>query len=66
MEQASVRGFNDVKGCAAILRDRGGEIVGHPAAVPVAGVRTLREGQGVQFAALHRLKGLQAESVQGL
>jgi CspA family cold shock protein len=66
MEEGSVKWFNDAKGYGVILRDRGGDIFVHQAAILAAGVRTLQEGQRVQFAAIRGLKGLQAESVQGL
>ena len=66
MEEGSVKWFNDAKGYGVILRDKGGEIFVHQAAIFAAGIRTLHEGQRVQFAAIRSLKGLQAESVQGL
>ncbi|MGC2637668.1 MAG: cold shock domain-containing protein [Acidobacteriaceae bacterium] len=66
MEQGSVKWFSDVKGYGVILRDRGGEIFVHQGAILAVGVRTLQEGQRVEFAAIRGLKGLQAESVQGL
>lgn len=66
MEEGSVRWFNDAKGYGIIVRDRGGEIFVHQAAILSAGVRTLNAGQRVQFAVVRNLKGLQAESVRGL
>jgi CspA family cold shock protein len=66
MEQGSVKWFNDAKGYGVILRDRGGEIFVHHAEILAGGLPTLEEGQRVQFAAIRSLKGLQAESVQGL
>lgn len=66
MEKGSVKWFNDAKGYGVILRDRGGEIFVHQAAILAVGVQTLNQGQRVQFAAIRGLKGLQAENVQGL
>lgn len=66
MEQGSVKWFDDAKGYGIIRRDKGGEIFVHQAAIRVAGLQTLREGQRVVFAAIRSLKGLQAEDVQGL
>jgi cold shock protein len=66
MEKGSVKWFNDAKGYGVILRDQGGEIFVHQAAILAAGVRTLQQGQRVQFAAIRGLMGLQAEKVEGL
>jgi len=66
MEEGSVKWFNDAKGYGVILRDQGGEIFVHQAAILAAGVRTLHEGQRVQYAAIRGLKGLQAENVEEL
>ena len=66
MEEGSVKWFNDAKGYGVILRDRGGEIFVHQAAILAAAVRTLNEGQRVRFVAVRNLKGLQAESVRGV
>lgn len=66
MEQGSVKWFNDAKGYGVILRDKGGEIFVHQAALLVTGLQTLERGQRVQFAATRGLTGLQAEHVQGL
>jgi cold shock protein len=64
MEQGSVKWFNDGKGYGVIVRDNGGEIFVHQAAILAAGARTLHQGQRVQFSAVRGLKGLQAEEVQ--
>lgn len=66
MEQGSVKWFNDAKGYGVILRDQGGEIFVHLAAIVTADLKTLHEGQRVQYVAIRGLKGLQAEAVQGL
>lgn len=64
MEQGSVKWFNDTKGYGVIVRDNGGEIFVHHAAIVAGGLETLQEGQRVQYAANRGLKGLQAEHVQ--
>jgi CspA family cold shock protein len=66
VEQGSVKWFSDVKGYGVILRDRGGDIFVHRLEIAATGLKTLQEGQRVQFAAIRGLKGLQAEQVQGL
>jgi CspA family cold shock protein len=66
VELGSVKWFNDAKGYGVILRDQGGEIFVHLAAIVTADLQTLHEGQRVRFAANRGLKGLQAEDVQGL
>jgi CspA family cold shock protein len=66
MEQGSVKWFNDAKGYGVILRDQGGEIFVHLAAIVKPDSKTLQAGQRVQFAATRGWKGLQAENVQGI
>lgn len=66
MEQGRVKWFDGAKGYGVILRDQGGEIFVHQAAILTAGLQTLEEGQRVCFAAIRGLKGLQAENVQGI
>jgi CspA family cold shock protein len=66
VEEGSVKWFSEAKGYGVILRDKGGEIFVHQAAILAAGAGTLQEGQRVQYAAIRGLKGLQAENVQGL
>ncbi len=66
MEQGSIEWFNDAKGYGVILRDKGGEIFVHPAAILTGGLPALQQGKRVEFAAIRGLKGLQAENVQGL
>jgi CspA family cold shock protein len=66
MEMGSVKWFSDAKGYGVILRDKGGEIFVHQAALLATGLETLERGQRVQFAAIRGLTGLQAERVQGV
>lgn len=66
MEHGSVKWFDGAKGYGVILRDRGGEIFVHQAAIGAADAQTLEKGQRVQFVAIRGLMGLQAENVQGL
>lgn len=65
MEEGSVKWFDDAKGYGIILRDKGGEVVVHQAAIRATGLQTLQKGQRVQFAAIRGLKGLQAENIRG-
>lgn len=64
VEQGSVKWFNDTKGYGVIVRDNGGEIFVHHAAILAGGLETLQQGQRVEYSAIRGLKGLQAEGVQ--
>lgn len=66
MEQGRVKWFSDAKGYGVILRDSGGEMFVHRPAIVAGGLRTLQDGQRVQFAAIRGLTGLQAENVEEL
>ncbi|MGA8532425.1 MAG: cold shock domain-containing protein, partial [Acidobacteriaceae bacterium] len=48
MEQGSVKWFNDTKGYGVIVRDNGGEIFVHHAAILAGGLETLQQGQRVE------------------
>lgn len=65
-EEGSVKWFDDAKGFGVILRDKGGEVFVHQAAIRVVGLPTLQKGQRVLFAAIRGLTGLQAEKVRTL
>jgi len=59
MEQGTVKWFNDAKGFGFLSRGNGEDVFVHYSAI-----RTLQEGQAVQFDVVKGPKGWQAENVQ--
>src|SRR5437762_13123642 len=63
-EQGTVKWFNDAKGYGFISRQNGEDVFVHFSAIQAGGVRSLQEGQQVQFEVARRPKGWQAENVK--
>ena len=67
MATGSVKWFNDAKGFGFITQDDGGEdVFCHHSAIQMAGFKTLKEGQKVEFEVTRGPKGLQAANVRKL
>jgi CspA family cold shock protein len=67
MEKGTVKWFNDAKGYGFISREGGqADVFVHSSAIEAGGVRSLQEGQQVQFDVVKGPKGLQAENVKSL
>jgi cold shock protein len=62
--RGTVKFFNDQKGFGFIVPEGGGrDIFVHHSGIQMEGFRTLDEGDLVEFEAVERPKGLQAENV---
>jgi CspA family cold shock protein len=61
--QGTVKWFNGTKGYGFIARDNGPDVFVHYSAINGNGVRTLQEGQKVEFTLEQGPKGLQASNV---
>ena len=67
MAVGTIKWFNAEKGYGIITQDSGGDdVFCHQSAINIDGVRTLQEGQKVQFEVLSGPKGLQAQNVRPL
>ena len=67
MAVGTIKWFNAEKGYGIIIQDSGGDdVFCHQSAINIDGVRTLQEGQKVQFEVLSGPKGLQAQNVRPL
>ncbi|WP_426394577.1 cold-shock protein [Ralstonia sp. 25C] len=65
MAIGTVKWFNDAKGFGFISPDEGGEeLFAHFSAIQMAGFKTLKEGQRVQFEVTQGPKGKQATNIQ--
>lgn len=65
MASGTVKWFNDAKGFGFISPDEGGEeLFAHFSAIQMAGFKTLKEGQRVQFEVTQGPKGKQATNIQ--
>ena len=64
IEQGTVKWFNDAKGYGFISRQNGEDVFVHFSAIQAGGLRSLQEGQAVQFDVTKGPKGWQAENVQ--
>jgi CspA family cold shock protein len=65
MATGIVKWFNDSKGFGFITPDGGGEdLFAHFSAITMAGFKTLKEGQKVQFEITQGPKGKQASNIQ--
>jgi cold shock protein len=65
MATGIVKWFNDSKGFGFITPDDGGEdLFAHFSALNMAGFKTLKEGQKVQFEVTNGPKGKQASNIQ--
>lgn len=65
MATGIVKWFNDSKGFGFITPDGGGEdLFAHFSAINMAGFKTLKEGQRVQFEVTVGPKGKQASNIQ--
>jgi cold shock protein len=65
MATGTVKWFNDSKGFGFITPDDGGEdLFAHFSAIQMAGFKTLKEGQKVQFEVTQGPKGKQASNIQ--
>jgi len=66
MATGTVKWFNDAKGFGFITPDDGGEdLFAHFSAIQMAGFKSLKEGQKVQFDVVQGPKGKQASNIQG-
>lgn len=59
----TVKFFNETKGFGFIKQDNGPDVFVHISALAGSGLRTLTEGQKVQFTITQGQKGPQAENV---
>ena len=59
----TVKWFNETKGFGFIAQESGPDVFVHVSAVSASGLKTLVEGQRVQFAITEGKKGLQAENI---
>ncbi len=64
MATGTVKWFNDSKGFGFITPDEGGEdLFAHFSAINMAGFKTLKEGQRVEFEVVTGPKGKQASNI---
>ena len=67
MATGTVKWFNDFKGYGFITPSEGGEdLFAHHTAIQMAGFKTLKEGQKVEFEVKRGPKGLQAANIKPL
>lgn len=67
MVTGTVNWFNDSKGFGFITPEDGGkDLFAHFSAINMSGVKTLKEGQKVQFEVTQGPKGKQASNIQSL
>ena len=64
MATGKVKWFNDAKGYGFIAREDGPDVFVHHSAIQAEGVRSLSEGQEVDFDIVEGPKGLQAANVR--
>jgi cold shock protein len=64
MATGTVKWFNDAKGFGFIKQDGGEDVFCHQSAIAAAGLRSLAEGQQVEFEVNRGPKGLQAANVR--
>jgi CspA family cold shock protein len=62
-EEGTVKWFNTEKGFGFITRAKGDDVFVHINSIASEGIRSLAEGQRVEFGVTQGKKGLQAESV---
>ena len=65
-ERGTVKWFNASKGYGFIQREAGGDIFVHHTAIQAEGIRTLNEGDAVEFEVTEGPKGMQASNVNRL
>ena len=63
MDTGKVKWFNDGKGYGFIVAEDGVDVFVHYSAIAMAGFKTLREGQTVQYEVQETAKGRQAVHV---
>ena len=66
MITGTVKFFNETKGFGFIQQENGPDVFVHFSAIQGNGLRTLAEGQRVQFSVTQGQKGPQAENVTAL
>ena len=64
MAQGLVKWFNDAKGYGFIAQEDGQDVFVHYSAIQASGVRSLAEGDRVEFEVTRGPKGLQASNVK--
>ena len=64
MEIGTVKWFNEEKGYGFIVRDRGPDVFVHHGSLLPPGLKSLREGERVEFEVVEGPKGLQAKNVR--
>jgi CspA family cold shock protein len=66
MASGTVKWFNDAKGFGFITPDEGGEdLFAHFSSIEMAGFKSLKEGQRVNFEVVDGPKGKQASKITG-
>jgi CspA family cold shock protein len=67
MVTGTVKWFNDAKGFGFITPDAGGEdLFAHHTAIQMAGFKSLKEKQKVEFEVVKGPKGLQAANIRAI
>jgi len=64
MAQGSVKWFNDAKGFGFISQEDGEDVFVHFSAIQASGLKSLTEGDKVEFEVSRGPKGLQAANVR--